>query len=292
MDNCRVPATIRFLLVLFSFFLSPLSATAQQQTTCKNNWGASFSADETWDASQWTDIISVYLPPNTFDGEFINSAGDTIDFSLNTYTGSGDQALVGILNISQFFQQNPNLQSDVLDLQGVCGMPTSSCSSALQNFGKKVSDGELKAAATWWHGCRHSSDNQTYNVNGLSGQLGYLVGGQTKGGSDAVITGTYTIHANPPQSHTETITGPYQTGTMPPPGQYTNKLVGHLTVILPQHSGMLSNISYWISALTAKGQFTVDVAGNIRFSGDVSFSNCPRPLPPQHTILKTPLPPQ
>ena len=263
-----------------SLLLLPAEAINTQQTFCNDEWEATVCADETWDASTFSEQASVFIGPNDFAGSLIaNSAGDTVDIAVNSFTDAGSGAVVAILN---FDTLAGNVPSDklpgLLNVNSICQTGTTAdCQAAVKAFFPTLSEDVIKNSSTWWHGCQHATDTQSKSFTGLSGPFGYAIGAETKGGSTASISAVITHHLNPPQTHTERICGAMQTGKLPAPGEYTNKVVGHVSLALaPQHGGTLPGKT------VARGIFTVDSSGDIRFSGSISASNCPKTQPPQH----------
>lgn len=274
-------------LVLFA---CPTRAAAQQQAQAWcSTWTATVCADETWDASTWQDKIAVNAGPNQTSGHAVVTAGlGTVDISLDAYTSAGAQALLGVLDVNKFVMQNPDRTADILKIAGACNISVVACNNAIQNFVNSVTVDQLKAAAVWWHGCVNAGDHQTKSFSGLAGTVwGYVVAAQTKDNSGAAIFADITHHPATPQLHTEPICGPVQQGQMPASGDYTKKVVGHISLALtPQHGGTLTNTQVSIHSPIAKGTFSVDASGNILFTGNVSPANCPRPAPPQHFPLR------
>jgi len=203
----------------------------------------------------------------------------SVDMSLTSYTSGGDLALVGVLDLDALLQQDSDI--DIAPAIAACVVPDSpGCTAAFKAAIQGVPQDKLKAAANWWHGCKHADDHQTKMLAGLPRKsLGYLIAAQAEDGSSAIVSGDLVFHATSPQPHTEQICGADQTGNMPSAGNYTNELVGHVSLVLtPQHGGTLSNArSLWIVSPVAKGHFLLHDNGNITFTGNVDVSNCPHP---------------
>lgn len=269
-----------------SLFFIPV-ALGQQGSAC-TTWYVSVCGDETYDASTWRDGIFVNVVENKANGKQVVTLGaGTVDISVNAFTNAGDQAFIGVLDVHKFIQQNPDKTTDLLALMGACNMSAASCDSAIQNFANSVTQGQLKNAALWWHGCINAGDHQTKAFIGLQRTIeGYLIAGQAKSGSSAAIYADITHHPITPQPRTEQICAPLQLGTMPPPGDYTKKLIAHVSLALaPQHGGTVANTRFSIYSPSARGTFAVDASGNVTFSGNVSPDNCPRLPRPQHQPL-------
>jgi hypothetical protein len=255
---------------------------------CKRNWQATVCGQETWDAGQWLQSLTIVAGAGQTSGQLVllPSNETSIDISLTTSTNSGDLALVALIDVQTFVEQNPkvNLQPVIT----ACSSPDqTSCNTAISNLAASVTQDQLQKAAIWWHGCEHANDNQTKTFTGLAPRSGYVIAAKAESGSSAVIGADLTHHASPPESQTTQVCALPQSGEMPADGTYVNKSVGQISLaVSPQHGGMVSDIETSIFSLVGRGLFKVDGSGKVTFSGTVSSSDCPIIPAPQHIPIR------
>jgi hypothetical protein len=251
---------------------------------CKRNWQATVCGQETWDAGQWLQSLTIVAGAGQTSGQLVllPSNETSIDISLTTSTNSGDLALVALLDVQTFVEQNPNV--NLQPVIAACSSPDqTSCNTAISNLAASVSQDQLQKASIWWHGCEHANDTQTKTFNGLAPRSGYVIAAKAGNGSSAVIGADLTHHASPPESQTTQVCTAPQSGEMPADGTYENKFVGQVSLaVSPQHGGVVSDVSASVFSLVGRGSFKVDGSGKVTFSGTVSSSDCPIIPAPQH----------
>ncbi len=281
----------RILISIAGFsalFASTLGYCIDNNPVCKRNWQATVCGQETWDASQWLQVLTIVAGADQTSGQLVllPSNETSIDIALTTSTNSGDLALVALIDVQSFVTQNPgvNLQPVIT----ACSSPDqASCNTAISNLAASVSQDQLQKAAIWWHGCEKANDTQNKTFTGLAPRSGYVIAAKAEKGSSAVIAADLTHHASPPEPQMTPVCAPPQSGEMPPDGTYVNRSVGQISLaVSPQHGGMVSDIDASVFSLVGRGLFKVDGIGRVTFSGTVSSTSCPIIPAPQHIPIQ------
>jgi len=292
MRPLRTRRYIGLLAALFSVLTIPLNSLAIEpnQTICIDSWYATVCADDT--SSTYTETVSVMIGQNDFGGSLIaNDAGDTIDVSANSWTDAGSGAVVAILNINTLVGNvNSTQAAGLLGVYSTCETSSdpTACSNAIKAFFPTLSEDDVKKSSTWWHGCQHATDSASKSFTGLSGPLGYAIGAETKGGSNASITALVTHHLGGGKTNTHRVCGPVQTNKMHA-GTYHDEVVGSVNLNLTSpDGGALSNKTVTVWSPAAQGSFTVDGAGTVRFTGTVTTKCITIPNPQR---IPTPIQP-
>jgi hypothetical protein len=259
-------------------FASSLGYGIANNPVCKRNWQATVCGQETWDASQWLQSLTIVAGAGQTSGQLVllPSNETSIDITLTTSTNSGDLALVALIDVQTFVGQNPN-NVNLQQVITACSSPDqTACNTAISSLAASVSQDQLQKAAIWWHGCESANDTQTKTFTGLAPRGGYVIAAKAGNGSSAVIGADLTHHASPPESQMTPVCAAPQSGEMPADGTYVNKSVGQISLaVSPQHGGMVSDIETSIFSLVGRGLFKVDGSGRVTFSGTVSSSDCP-----------------
>jgi hypothetical protein len=278
----RILTSLAGLSVLFACSLGYGIDT--NPPVCKRNWQATVCGQETWNASQWLQVLTIVAGAGQTSGQLVllPSNETSIDITLTTSTNSGDLALVALIDVQTFVAQNPNVNLDPVIT--ACSSPDqTACNTAISNLAGSVSQDQLQKAAIWWHGCEKSNDTATKTFTGLAPRSGYVIAAKAEKGSSAVIAADLTHHASPPEPQVTPVCAAAQSGEMPADGTYVNKSVGQISLaVSPQHGGIVSDIETSIFSLVGRGSFKVDGSGKVTFSGTVSSSNCPIIPAPQH----------
>jgi len=255
---------------------------------CKRIWSATVCGQETWDASQWLEALTLQAAPGQTTGHLVLLPGTepNIDISLTVSTWAGDGALAGLIDVQTFVAQNPGI--DLNPVVTACTSPDqAACDAAIGNLAGSVSQDQLQKAAVWWHGCIKASDNQSKTFTSLPPRQGYVIAAQAQGGSAVTIGADLTHHASPAQPHTERVCAPPQSGMMPADGSYANKSVGHISLaVTPQHGGTISGVTASVVSPVGDGSFKVDQLGNVTFTGTVNSRSCPAIPAPQHIPIR------
>jgi hypothetical protein len=269
-------------------FACSLGYGIDNNPVCKRTWQATVCGQETWNASQWLQALTIVTGAGQTSGQLVllPSNETSIDISLTTSTNSGDLALVALIDVQTFVQQNPNV--NLQPVISACSSPDqTACDTAISNLAGSVSQDQLQKAAIWWHGCEKANDTQTKTFTGLAPREGYVIAAKAGNGSSAVIGADLTHHASPPEPQTTPVCAAPQSGEMPADGTYVNKSVGQVSLaVSPQHGGMVSDIDASVFSLVGRGLFKVDGSGKVTFSGTVSSSNCPIIPAPQHIPVR------
>ena len=278
----RILTSLAGLSVLFACSLGYGIDT--NPPVCKRNWQATVCGQETWNASQWLQVLTIVAGAGQTSGQLVllPSNETSIDITLTTSTNSGDLALVALIDVQSFVEQNPKVNLEPVIT--ACSSPDqTACNTAISNLAGSVSQDQLQKAAIWWHGCEKSNDTQTKTFTGLAPRSGYVIAAKAEKGSSAVIGADLTHHASPPEPQVTPVCAAAQSGEMPADGTYVNKSVGQISLaVSPQHGGIVSDIETSIFSLVGRGSFKVDGSGKVTFSGTVSSSNCPIIPAPQH----------
>jgi len=283
----RFSTRLTFFAALFSVLTLPLNAIAIEpnQTICIDTWYATVCADD--NSSTYTETVNVSIGSSDFGGALIsNDSGDTIDVSANSWTDSGSGAVVAILNIDTLLGNVNSTQSvGLLGVYSTCQTSdATTCQAAVKAFFPQLSEDDVKKSSTWWHGCQHATDSTSKSFTGLAGPLGYAIGAETKGGSNATITAIVTHHLGGGKTQSHKICGQQATGKLTA-GNYTNQVIGHIDLNLTSpDGGTISNKIVTVWSPVAHGTFNVDTGGTIRFTGTASSAKCITIPNPQKTI--------